>query len=396
MPLRVLFILSMDFDPEGGGVQRTTYKMSSYFSSRGIHCGVLAPGFAKDSGYSSHMETFVMDSLAKKKLYESLLSAIDSFRPDIIINQVPHEIAVTRALSQIRQIRTFVLLGCLRNSLFSVRNDLKTYTQTAFRLPGWLASFKPLQYLAWRIHFLRHRKALKEILDVHDRFILLTHANARELSLFVGDYKRQKVAIIPNSIPTIHPEESKQNILLYVGRLDITQKRSNLLLPLWKKIQEKAPDWKFHIVGEGPQLEALKYQVRTEQIENVELFGKQDPDTYYAQSGIFVMTSAFEGFPNVLIEGMSFGTVPVCFDSYGAVSEILRSGQDGILVKDLDLDMMTQSVLKIMHDKRLRRSMSESSLQSASKYVIETVYEQWIREFESQGIEVPGYIGRQD
>lgn len=61
-----------------------------------------------------------------------------------------------------------------------------------------------------------------------------------------------KVIAIPNpvSFNSNHCTRSKEQEILYVGRIDFYQKKIDILLQIWKNIFNKYPDWKLTIVGE--------------------------------------------------------------------------------------------------------------------------------------------------
>src|SRR5690606_26708162 len=129
-----------------------------------------------------------------------------------------------------------------------------------------------------------------------------------------------KVVCIPNSIPEVQdslPEKSKT--ILHVGRLNIHQKRSDLLLDVWARVHAALPDWQFIIVGDGEYKETIDRQILSRALPRVQTVGYQNPTNFYRQSSLFVMTSAFEGFPNVIIEAQSFGVIPFAFNSFSSL-----------------------------------------------------------------------------
>ena len=383
--MRILYILGMPFDPEEGGVQRTTYKLSSQFAKEGVENAVLSPGWV-DSNYTSHLQLFNLNVDGASAYDESIRFTMQEFKPDVVINQMPHDLNITKSLGRLRGEFQGLFIGCLRNSLFSVKNNLETYARLALRLPVALAKWRVFQWLGLKIHFFKHRLVLKKILDYHDRFILLTQANVDELRYFIGNYKTEKVGVIPNSIPKINPTDNKDKRLLYVGRLASEQKRAEQLIPLWREIHKNMPDWEFDIVGDGPLHKAMKEEIEKFKLPRINLLGKQDPSSYYSRSKIFVMTSAFEGFPNVLIEGMSFGSVPVCYKSYGAISEIMVNNEEGILVADRELFQLGKAIEILSKDDERIRAYSINALAKSENFTIEKVIKIWLEEFAFNGI----------
>src|SRR5690606_16446384 len=116
----------------------------------------------------------------------ALRTSIFSIKPDVVINQMPYEKKLVQALYQLKLEINFVLLGCLRNSLFNFKSNVRD--RMSQLLPP--MAFKLLDnrlgiYFIQKRHWLSHRKDLKEILDKHDKFILLAPPNRKELEHFV-------------------------------------------------------------------------------------------------------------------------------------------------------------------------------------------------------------------
>lgn len=79
-------------------------------------------------------------------------------------------------------------------------------------------------------------------------------------------------------------------------------------------------------------LHLVKKQVAAYDLEHVSFEGFQQPKPYYERASILLFTSEYEGFPLVLAECMSFGVIPVVYDSYSAVRDIIDDGKDGVVI----------------------------------------------------------------
>lgn len=383
----VLIVLTQPFNPNDGGVQRTSFKMGSYFSANGFKVsyfsfasgGHIAPDFA--TLYHTEHKGESRNSLNIKKFKEVILEC----RPDIVINQMPYDKGIRNSLHKIRAESKFVLLGCLRNSLFSFKSNLQD--KINFLIPKsvrWVVNNKVGLFIIEKYHIIKHSRELKAILDIHDFFVLLTPSNIKELDYFIGNYKSEKLFVIPNSIPEVKQIEiPKEKILLHVGRINIPQKRSDLLLPVWKDIVKKVEDWKFLIVGDGPYMEILKSEILKYNIPRIELVGYQKPEEYYARASIFMMTSAYEGFPNVIIEAQSFGNIPVVMDSYYALNDIVNDNLDAILCTPFDTKEMAEKISSLMNDQKRIYEMTLASYKNAEQFTIDRVGKKWVEFFNS-------------
>ena len=93
------------------------------------------------------------------------------------------------------------------------------------------------------------------------------------------------------------------------------------------------------------------------------------------------MTSAFEGFPNTLVEAQSFGAIPVVFDSYPVASWIVQDGHSGVLVRPFDIESMAQTIVSVASSPD-RMQLAEGALQSARRFHIDEVGAIWERLFQ--------------
>jgi len=382
--MNILFIISAAFDPQGGGVQRTTFKLGKHFYEHGLNVSYLSLSVSGhmdrvEYGTLYHIEKPGGDGSAENR--RKIRSVIAQIRPDIVINQHPYNLHLRNLLSNMKEEIGYKLIGCLRNSLFSFKDNLKNKVKE--KLAGSpllkLVNNKPALSLILAYHYIKHRRDLKRIINRHDYFILLAPPNREELEYFVGEYKPEKIRAIPNSIPDVHAPGQKEKLLLYVGRLDVSQKRADLIAPLWTRIHEQLPDWKFLIVGGGEYRNTLLNEIKN--LPRIESIGQADPAPYYEKASVLVMTSAYEGFPNVLLEAQSYGVVPVLFNSYSAAPWVSAEGEDGYLVEPFDLDIMAKRVIHLAINPGKRKEMSGNAVESARRFTVEEVGNTWFSFF---------------
>ena len=80
------------------------------------------------------------------------------------------------------------------------------------------------------------------------------------------------------------------------------------------------------------------------------------------------MTSTFEGFGMVLIEGMQHGCIPMAFESFTAVRDIIEPDRTGILVPPFDLEQYAARLLDLMRDGGKREAMSAACFRNSGKF----------------------------
>jgi glycosyltransferase involved in cell wall biosynthesis len=192
------------------------------------------------------------------------------------------------------------------------------------------------------------------------------------------------VISIPNSIPEVSDNlTDKRNVILHVGRIVISQKRSDLLLDFWESTYKSLYDWEFVIIGDGPYLEELKTDLERRKLPRVILKGYQEPEKYYKMAKIFMMPSAFEGFPNTILEAQSYGCLPVVFNSYAALEWIVHDKEDSFLISPFDTIEMSNTIMQIANDEGKLLEMQKESLINARKFTIDKVGQHWLSLFSS-------------
>ncbi|MGY6555676.1 MAG: glycosyltransferase [Wenzhouxiangella sp.] len=386
---KILFVLTPALHPHRGGVQMSTCKLGRHFLSLGHE--VMVFSFAA-SGHSESepMQLRHSNRPGGHKAAENLKDleqVLAEFAPDVVINQMPYEHEVGEVLKAGKR---YLLLACLRNTLFSVKGDLSGYVRRTGP-PGvrHLSGVRLVQQAFLMLHKRRHRADLCRILETYDHFVMFGPPNLEELEYFVPGFDRAKIRLIPNSIPEVADSApQKANRLLWLGRVAHTQKQAGLILPIWQKVSQALPDWELDVVGDGPALEEIRQRASDLGLERIHFPGRRAPDEYYRRAAIFFMTSSFEGFPNTLVEAHSHAAIPVIFDSYPVASWIVDHGQSGFLVRPGDVDAMARQIIQAANDPK-RAELAEGALKSARRFHINRVGSMWQELFER---EVPRHV----
>ena len=120
--------------------------------------------------------------------------------------------------------------------------------------------------------------------------------------------------------------------------------------------------------------------------------GRQIPDDYYRRAAIFFMTSAFEGFPNTLVEAQSYAAILVVYDSYPVASWIVDDGKSGLLIEPFDVDPMADRIVELARHPEPER-FGEQALENARCFHIDRVGRTWQELFEA---EVPKHVERHE
>jgi glycosyltransferase involved in cell wall biosynthesis len=187
----------------------------------------------------------------------------------------------------------------------------------------------------------------------------------------------------PSSVMPKTPEVKRKKQLLYVGRINFFQKRTDRIIEIWENLYSSFPDWELVIVGDGPLLNDLKKYVADNKIERIAFKGICDPAIHYQESEIVCMTSNFEGLGMVLIEGSQFGCIPIAFDSYASIHEIIDDHVNGIIIKKFNMNKYIEALKELMTNDNLREELRLGTSKIHPRFDPDVITQQWINLMES-------------
>jgi len=141
-------------------------------------------------------------------------------------------------------------------------------------------------------------------------------------------------------------------VILGVGRL-ARQKNFALLIRAFAEVRRDT-DAKLLILGEGPERPRLERLVQELGLEDdVSLPGYvANPCAYMARARVFVLSSSWEGFANVVAEALAVGTPVVSTDCPNGPAEVLGDGRYGILVPVDDQAAMASGIRRVLEGER--------------------------------------------
>ena len=163
----------------------------------------------------------------------------------------------------------------------------------------------------------------------------------------------------------------KENYFLCVGRLE-KQKAFHFAIQAFAEVVKTHPEMRLKIVGKGSLEQELKQLAKELNVQNhVDFEGFQkDMIPYYAKARATLLTSLFEGFPNVLVESITLGTPVVAFDCPSGPSEIIEEGVNGYLVEYLSVEGMVRKINALMSNAFSREVIINSLPESSFEYAL--------------------------
>lgn len=190
-------------------------------------------------------------------------------------------------------------------------------------------------------------------------------------------YRNSKIHILPNAIRDVKtfPEIKREKMILAVGRIKDYLKGFDILLNVFSLLENK--DWELLIVGgddddDDKKLNEIAVALKIK--HRVKFLRKTNNiDLYFARSGIFVMSSRSEGFPNALAEAMAAGCCCVAFDFIAGPRDIIIDKYNGYIVPDGDINEMTYKLDFLIKNDEIRRKIGEKAMDIMDKLSIDSI-----------------------
>jgi glycosyltransferase involved in cell wall biosynthesis len=349
---------------QGGGIQRVILTLAEGLLRQGCHVDLIsvqANGPLKPEIPSGCNLIDLQVGHASWSLFK-LASYLDSEKPSVVLSTQTH-LNVIAVLARI-------LSGWKGRLLLSEQITI----DYAARYPNnWKDRLNP--FLAWI--FYRWADGIIVVSKgAAQHFGYSTHLSPKMVKVIYNPIVSEKL----NNLSKIQPGHDWFNstnapVILAAGRLT-RQKDFGTLIKAFSLIRSRVPGVKLIILGEGEELFKLLKLVKELKIEtSVQFLGFQEnPFAFMGHASLFVLSSRWEGFANVLVEAMACGTPVVSTDCPSGPSEILEAGKYGRLVPVGNPEALADAIfleLKDPHNKQLL-------MQRAEDFSIENILPQYI------------------
>lgn len=369
-----------------GGLDRVTELLADYFEEQGYVVYYLS--LNPRPGINDRRQYYLPD---KKNIFTTeninyYNHFLDSKNIDVLINQ---EGNVNICLPRKENSRSVIFLTALHfNPAYimtdhfdrkfmnmPIPNQLKNLLTCFFRIP--YIKKQAINYLNTKLS-----ENYQYQCSHCNCFVMLSNRFREDLAYFFRKTELPANVCAINNPSTFGQIQvnfsNKSKKLLYVGRLECGMKRVDRLLSYWKQISVDFPDWSFHLVGTGPDEKKLKDMASQMSLQRIYFEGTQNPRPYYEEASVFCFSSASEGWGMVLVEAQSAGCVPIAFNSYSAISDIITDGENGCLIAPFDENLYMDTLMKLMKNDKFRYKMAKNSVQKVSQFHIGKIGRQWI------------------
>jgi len=178
---------------------------------------------------------------------------------------------------------------------------------------------------------------------------------------------RQVKSPLPPNIP--------DKFILHVGRMNLAHKGQDILLKAFHLLRRKYTDLSLVFVGDGPDRERIISQIERLALNDATIIAgwQENVACFMAHAQVFLLSSRYEGWPNVLVEAMACGCPVVATDCDTGPNEILGDNEYGVLVPVDDHETMALEVEKLLFNPEMRNNYGERGLKRANHFQTEKI-----------------------
>ncbi len=223
-------------------------------------------------------------------------------------------------------------------------------------------------------------QAVAKLLFSHANGVILQTGQAKA---FFPKRVQQKAVILPNPLNPLFLRErytgEKEEVIAAAGRLD-DNKNHAMLIRAFSMIEQEFPKIKLVIYGEGESREKLEELVSEMGLQKkVELPGSvSDVAAHIEKVRIFTLTSYTEGMPNSVIEAMCLGLPVIATDCpCGGPAELIKNGDNGLLVPVGDEKALAEAIRKILSDPELEKRLGDQAFRIQEQMEPQKVCRMW-------------------
>jgi glycosyltransferase involved in cell wall biosynthesis len=340
---------------ESGGVEKNLYYISEYFLKKKIELYIITANYQKKISFNKKIKFICPTNKAWDNSSRLIKNFICLF---MIIFKLPKKnTSIFSFQSNISAIILSKILGL--KIIIRLNTSLNKYMNSFFKK----FFFKLVYNMSDEIivNSNKFKIELKNILNLNS-IKILNPINIKKIS-------KKKINFFSNF---------KGIKIISIGRLT-DQKDQIIILKSLDCLRKKQIRFKLFLIGRGYKLNELKQYVRNNQLlDSVKFAGyKKDAFQYIASSDLFILSSKFEGLPNVLIEAQSQNIPIISSDCPTGPREILLNGKLGTLYKVGDYIALSNAIINFYKNKQIFKKKANL----AKKYLYRFDYEKNLNKY---------------
>lgn len=381
--MKILFYIT--YYPNFGGIEKVTTYLANQFFQEGVDVHILSFRFIEESALNElnpGVQLHVVPNHEHFICTENetfVYNLFDVHRFDNVIYQDCYS-EIHELIHTLRRIFKFNYIIVEHNAPLCKLIQYKDY----WRRLKWSCPKDIVRKLAYPYKNYIIKKSIYDrhclLLTQCDHYVTLADSYTEDINRITKNQFQSIILSIANPLTLYQSRfspELKRKEVLFVGRITL-QKGIHYLLDIWEQISLKHTDWNLKIVGNGEDEDSAKEIVVQRGIKNIYFIGPTNNVLpLYERASILIMTSLFEGYPLVLNEAMSCGCVPIAFNSFSALPEIISNTQTGIIVPAFKVEKYIEELSSLMNDHYRLQTMAIQCVHASKDKTVESAIKKW-------------------
>ena len=394
--MNILFVTDNEISPLQGGTERITHTLAKEFLRSGHSCySLFAEAICGDFPKSefnakqqinyTNAQKVISDFYEKNKISHVIVNLV-KYKNKKLLCPIIYETAHSKNIKVVCCYHAMpgedFIGASLHNSVYKLFHRYQCKQAVKDIILKLVPSF------IWRG---RAKRKYAVMPNNCDKFVLLSSNFYTSYAWWSGINDFSKWENIPNALSfseflSVDQIGKKEKEVLIIARLDEVSKRLSLAMEVWREI-EKNPalnDWKLTIIGGGADEQYYRSIIHKYNLSRCSLLGRQkEIIPFYKKAAIFMMTSAYEGFGITLIEAQQMGVVPIAFNSYASLQDIVMQKENGVIVQNNNVQEYVKELTHLMTKDEYRFSLAERGLETCKRFQQSEITERWLNLLEN-------------
>lgn len=376
------------FGANKGGVESVCYNLALEMMRKGGH--TITHLYGSDSGTEDVPGVIAckLPKLTEPHAVDEVRSFLSEHRVDILWNHSP-----TAKLNPILRDATrggrAKVVSIYHSSPYALFAELRERYALALyraRYKGeWLQLMKLLLKfpLSWLNTLHKTKRVFRSLAENSDLVCPLSEHYIGEFMRLIGrKYGHFRAVTNPLlSVVVENTHSTKKNQVVIVARHDWKPKRIDRAIRIWHKVAPQFPEWQLVILGDGPHRKDFEEVAERLRVKNIIFTGTQSPEPYYAESKLICLTSGWEGLPMVLLEAQQYGCVPIAYESFSALPDIITNGKTGFRIPPFREKIFIEKLTYLMTHEEERERMAQNCVLHSRNFKVSDIAEHWLNIF---------------
>jgi len=317
-----------------GGAERVCVNLANEWAERGHEVNISVLNLDNDINTHLLNTSVRVHELGVSRLryaFLPMLRYIRKNKPEFMFVFGNEMAIIINKLKKFHLVDTRIVVRVLNNVNISLAKEDNVSPIVENYLKSAQKQLSDMDYVIAQCRDMRNMIVEKGIVS-KDHIQVVYNPVSRELIKKVSDIKASE-----------KDNSKKGKSITFIGRVD-PQKQPEMLIKTFDEVHRQMPEAVLRIVGDGNLMEQTKEQVKTLGLEGCVIFDgiRKDMENVYAASDVVILSSQYEGMPNVLIEAIGCGIPVVSFDCPIGPAEIVEDGVNGFLVPQDDVQLLAE------------------------------------------------------